>query len=46
MEWYTFGLDKILMFIFAASSTLAIILTIMFLRSVIEKVPKKYVEMN
>ncbi len=46
MEWYTFGLDKMLMFIFAASSALAIVLTVMFLKSVIEKGPKKYVEMN
>ena len=46
MEWYTFGLDKMLMFIFATSSAMVIVLTVMFLKSVIEKGPKKYVEMN
>ena len=46
MEWYTFGLDKLLMFIFATSSAMGIVLTVMFLKSVIEKGPKKYVEMN
>jgi hypothetical protein len=46
MEWYTFGLDKVLMFIFATSSATVIVLTVMFLKSVIEKGPKKYIEMN
>ncbi|GEM_PF-1448455 len=46
MEWYTFGLDKMLMFIFATSSAMVIVLTVMFLKSVIEKGPKKYIEMN
>ncbi len=46
MGWYTFGLDKMLMFIFATSSAVVIVLTIMFLKSVIEKGPKKYIEMN
>ena len=30
MEWYAFGVDKILMFLLAGTSFLAIILTIMF----------------
>ena len=46
MEWYTFGLDKFFMFLFAASSGLAIILTIMFGKSRIERGPRKYIEMN
>jgi hypothetical protein len=46
MEWYTFGLDKMLMFIFFFFSAMVIVLTVMFLKSVIEKGPKKYVEMN
>ena len=28
MEWYTFGLDKMLMFIFATSSATVIVLTV------------------
>ena len=30
MEWYTFGLDRILMFLFAVSSALVIVLAVMF----------------
>jgi len=44
MEWYTFGLDKLLMFIFAVSSALVIILAVMFGKD--EKGPRKYIEMN
>ena len=44
MEWYTFGLDRFLMFIFAASSALVIILAVMFGKD--EKGPRKYIEMN
>ena len=44
MEWYTFGLDKMFMFLFAVSSGLAIILAVMFGKD--EKGPKKYIKMN
>ena len=44
MEWYTFGLDKLLMFVFAVSSALVIILAVMFGKD--EKGPRKYIEMN
>ena len=44
MEWYTFGLDKFFMFLFAVSSALAIVLAIMFGKD--EREPKKYIEMN
>ena len=46
MEWYTFGLDRILMFLFAVSSALVIVLTVMFGKSVIERGPRKYIGMN
>jgi len=46
MEWYAFGVDKILMFLLAGTSFLAIILTIMFGISLVEKGPRKYIEMN
>jgi hypothetical protein len=44
MEWYTFGLDRIFMFLFAVSSGLAIVLAVMFGKD--EKGPKKYIKMN
>ena len=44
MEWYTFGLDRFLMFIFAVSSALVIILAVMFGKD--EKGPRKYIEMS
>ena len=44
MEWYTFGLDKILMFLFAVSSALVIVLAVMFGKD--ESGPKKYIQMN
>ena len=44
MEWYTFGLDKFFMFLFAVSSALAIVLAVMFGKD--ERGPKKYIEMN
>ena len=44
MEWYTFGLDKMLMFIFAVPSALAIVLAGMFGRD--ERGPRKYIEMS
>ena len=44
MEWYTFGLDRILMFLFAVSSGLAIVLAVMFGKD--ERGPKKYIEMS
>ena len=44
MEWYTFGLDKFFMFLFAVSSALAIVLAVMFGKD--EREPKKYIEMN
>ena len=44
MEWYTFGLDRIFMFLFAVSSGLAIVLAVMFGKD--ERGPKKYIEMN
>jgi hypothetical protein len=46
MEWYTFGLDRIFMFLSSISASLVIILTVMFEKSVIERGPKKYVEMD
>ena len=44
MEWYTFGLDRILMFLFAVSSALVIVLAVMFGKD--ERGPKKYIQMN
>ena len=44
MEWYTFGLDIILMFLLAFSSALVIILAVMFGKD--ERGPKKYIEMS
>jgi hypothetical protein len=44
MEWYTFGLDRIMMFLFAFSSALVIALAVMFGKD--ERRPKKYIEMN
>jgi len=44
MEWYTFGLDKFFMFLFAVSSALAIVLAVMFGKD--ERGPRKYIEMN
>ena len=44
MEWYTFGLDRILMFLLAFSSALVIVLAVMFGKD--ERGPKKYIEMN
>ena len=44
MEWYTFGLDRILMFVFAVSSALVIVLAVMFGKD--ERGPDKYIEMN
>jgi hypothetical protein len=46
MEWYTFGLDRIIMFLVAFVTVFAIILTIMFQKSVIERGPKKYIDMT
>tara|TARA_B100002003_G_scaffold202107_1_gene194152 strand:+ start:174 stop:308 length:135 start_codon:yes stop_codon:yes gene_type:complete len=44
MEWYTFGLDKMLMFIFAVSLALAIVLAVMF--GMDERGLRKYIEMS
>ena len=44
MEWYTFGLDRILMFLLAVSSALGIVLAVMFKKD--ERGPRKYVEMS
>ena len=44
MEWYTFGLDRILMFLLAVSSALGIVLAVMFGKD--ERGPKKYIQMN
>jgi len=44
MEWYTFGLDRTLMFLFAVSSALVIVLAVMFGKD--ERGPKKYIQMN
>ena len=44
MEWYTFGLDRIFMFLFVVSSGLAIVLAVMFGKD--ERGPKKYIEMS
>jgi len=46
MEWYTFGLDRMLMFYAAFLVALVIILTVMFGKSVIERGPEKYIEMD
>ena len=46
MEWYTFGLDRLFMFLFAVLSGLVIVLTVMFRKSVIERGPKKYIKMG
>ena len=44
MEWYTFGLDRILMFLLALSSALVIVLAVLFGKD--ERGPKKYIGMN
>ena len=44
MEWYTFGLDRVLMVSFAVSSALVIVLAVMFGKD--ERGPDKYIEMN
>ena len=44
MEWNTFGLDRILMFLLAFSSALGIVFAVMFGKD--ERGPKKYIEMN
>jgi hypothetical protein len=46
MEWYAVGLDRVLMFYAAFLAILVIILTVMFGKSVIERGPKKYIEMD
>jgi hypothetical protein len=44
MEWFTFGQDRIMMFLFAFSSALVIVIAVMFRKD--ERSPKKYIEMN
>jgi hypothetical protein len=44
MEWYIFGLDRIMMFLFAFTSALGIVLAVMFGKD--ERGPKKYIKMN
>ena len=44
MEWYTFRLDRILIFPLAFSSALGIVFAVMFGKD--ERGPKKYIEMN
>ena len=44
MEWYTFGLDGIMMFLCAFAVALVVILTVMFGQD--ERGPKRYIEMN
>jgi hypothetical protein len=44
MEWYAFGLDKVLMFLLAGTSFLAIVLTVMFGISLVEKGLGKHIE--
>ena len=44
MEWYSFGLDRILMFLLAFCSALVVALAVMFGKD--ERGPKKYIEMN
>jgi hypothetical protein len=44
VEWYTFGLDKFFMFLFAVSSGLAIVLFVMFGED--ERGPRKYIDMS
>ena len=44
MEWYTFRLDRILMFLLAFYSALGIVFAVMFGKD--ERGPKKYIEMN
>jgi hypothetical protein len=44
MEWHTFGLDRIFMFLFTVSSGLAIVLAVMFGKD--EKGRRKYIEMS
>ena len=46
MEWYMFDLNRFFIFLFAVSSGLAIVLTIVFGKSVIERGPDKHIEMN
>jgi len=44
MEWCTFELDRILMFLLAFSSALVIVLAVMFGKD--ERGPTKYIEMT
>ena len=44
MERYTFGLDRIMMFLCAFAVALVVILTVMFVQD--ERGPKRYIEMN
>jgi hypothetical protein len=46
MEWYAFGSDRILMFLNSFTVAFVIILTVMFEEFVIERGPKKYIEIN
>ena len=46
MEWYVIGLDRVLMFYADFLAILVIILTVMFGKSVIERGPEKYIEMD
>ena len=46
MEWYPFALDRMLIFLFSFSVALIIILTVMFHRSVIERGPRKYIDID
>jgi hypothetical protein len=46
MEWYDFRSDRKLMFLNSFAVVLVIILTVMFEKSVIERGPKKYIEMD
>jgi hypothetical protein len=46
IEWCAFGLDRLFMFLFAVSSGLAIVLTVMFSKSAIERGIKKYINMD
>jgi hypothetical protein len=46
MEWYAFGLDKIMMFLFAFSCAGGIVLAVMFSKSLVERGPRKYIKMS
>ena len=46
MGWYDFRSDRQLMFLNSFAVALVIILTVMFEKSVIERGPKKYIEMD